>query len=398
VRRLELEARWARAFHLIFYACLAIPTLALSNAGPAAGSGGSRLVTTGIAVAMGAWYWWFIARRPRLPERLVPGALRFVVLLAFLVVLQRRDPSYSTVVYGVVPQPYLLLPGRWAYAGAAVLVVVWAAVNGLIRDGGLDGAGLWNLAGNLALILVVGWFINTIARQSEEQRAMLAELTRARARLAEQSRQAGILEERGRLAREIHDTLAQGLSGVVTQLEATEQALPHDPDRGRGHLAAAKRLARDTLAEARRSVEALRPEPLEGTRLDEALATVASRWSATTGVTATVTVTGSPRQLPVEVETALLRAAQEGLANAAKYAGAERVALTLSYMDEQVTLDVVDDGAGFDAASVSGGHGLAGMRERAARLAGALTVESDPGQGTALCLSIPTAPMVRRQG
>jgi signal transduction histidine kinase len=233
-------------------ACLAIPTLALSNAGPAAGSGGSRLVTTGIAVAMGIWYWWFIARRPRPPGRLLPGALRFVVLLAFLVVLLRRDPSYSPLVYGLVPQPYLLLPGRWAYAGATVLVVVWAAVSGLVTDGRLDGGGLWNLAGNLGLVLVVGWFINTIARQSEEQRAMLAELTRARARLAEQSRQAGILEERGRLAREIHDTLAQGLSGVVMQLEATEQALPHDPDRGGRHLAAAKRLARESLADAGR--------------------------------------------------------------------------------------------------------------------------------------------------
>ena len=139
-------------------------------------------------------------------------------------------------------------------------------------------------------------------------------------------------------------------------------------------------------------MNALRPEPLDGTRLDSALATAASRWSQTTAVVATMTVTGCPRRLPDELETAVLRAAQEALANVTRHADATRVALTLSYMEQQVTLDVVDDGAGFDPSAPTRGYGLAGMRERAARLAGTLTVESAPGQGTALCLSIPAAP------
>jgi signal transduction histidine kinase len=383
----DLEARWTRTFHLIFYAGLAVPTALVLGDGdrPA----GERLATGAIVLGMAGWHWLFIFRRPHLQERLKPMAAHLLVLTGFFVVLTRRDPVFVFLINGLLPQPYLLLPGRWAYLGAALLVTVLATVDGLLPAGHADVEAVLQFLGNLALVMVLGWFLNSIAQQSEQHRAMVEELTRTRADLAERSRQAGILEERGRLAREIHDTLAQGISGMVTQLEATEQALPHDLDRTRGHLATAKRLARDSLAEARRSVDALRPEPLEGAHLDGALAAVARQWSAASEVAATVTVTGAPRPLQPEVETALLRAAQEALANVARHAAASRVAVTLSYMDDQVTLDVVDDGRGFDPASDGGGYGLRAMRERAARLAGEVTVESAPGQGVALCVSIP---------
>ena len=157
-----------------------------------------------------------------------------------------------------------------------------------------------------------------------------------------QAREAGILDERQRMAREIHDTLAQGLTGIITQLQAAEQERRIRP--AAPAPSAAIRLARESLTEARRSVDALRPEPLETARLGDALADVAERWATLHGIPVQVTTTGTVRPMPPEAEVALLRTAQEALANVAKHADATRVGLTLSYMKDQVALDVRDDG------------------------------------------------------
>ena len=157
------------------------------------------------------------------------------------------------------------------------------------------------------------------------------------------------MDERQRMAREIHDTLAQGLTGIITQLQAAEQAAD-DPAGWHRHFDAATRLARESLSEARRSVEALRPEPLETGRLSEALADVAGRWSALHQIPVQVTTTGTARPMPHQAEFALLRTAQEALANVARHAQATRVGVTLSYMEHEVALDVRDDGRGFDLA------------------------------------------------
>ena len=177
--------------------------------------------------------------------------------------------------------------------------------------------------------------------------ATLAENAGLHQQLLTQAREAGVLDERQRMAREIHDTLAQGLTGIITQLQAAEQAAD-DPAGWRRHFAAATGLARESLSEARRSVDALRPEPLETARLSEALADVAERWSALHGIAVQVTTTGTARPMPPEAEVALLRTAQEALANVAKHARATRVGLTLSYLEHEVALDVRDDGRGFD--------------------------------------------------
>jgi signal transduction histidine kinase len=195
------------------------------------------------------------------------------------------------------------------------------------------------------------------------------------------------------MAREIHDTLAQGLTGIITQLEAVQQAGPAGPERER-RIANAARLARHSLSEARRSVRAVRPEPLENTRLPEAVAGVASQWSADNGVSAQVTTTGTVIGLHPEIEVTLLWVAQEALANVAKHASASRVGITLSYMEDVVSLDIRDDGVGFhpdqrSAPSGTGGFGLTGMQQRVGRLAGSLAIESEPGHGTAISASVP---------
>ena len=260
-------------------------------------------------------------------------------------------------------------------------------------------------------IVLVGLFVLLGARSEEQNQArkqMIAELAQANQRLEEmmaentglqaqlltQAREAGAGDERQRMAREIHDTLAQGLTGIITQLEAAQQTAS-EPERER-RIDNAKRLARDSLAEARRSVQALRPQALEDSKLPDALADEVTRWTATSGVLAEVRTTGDPQALHPEVEVTLLRVAQEALANVAKHAAAAHAWVTLSYMEDVVTLDIRDDGAGFDQAEPSpagGGFGLIAMRQRVNRLAGQLEIESEPGAGTAVSASLPAIPL-----
>jgi signal transduction histidine kinase len=263
---------------------------------------------------------------------------------------------------------------------------------------------------DLVLLPSFMWLVHEREQQIEQHRTSLAELSevnqRLEATIAEneglhqqlllQAREAGVLDERGRMAREIHDTIAQGLTGIVTQLQAAEQAAssaPDDPAAWRRRVEAATRLARESLTEARRSVEALRPSPLECGRLSEALADVAGRWSALNGIPAQVTTTGTARPIEPGAEFALLRAVQEALANVARHAHATRVWLTISYMESEVALDVRDDGVGFDPGSLDHGFGLVAMRQRITALSGTLQVESEPGGGTAVSACVPTAPL-----
>jgi len=217
----------------------------------------------------------------------------------------------------------------------------------------------------------------------------LAENEGLHAQLVAQARDAGVQDERQRMAREIHDTVAQGLTGVVTQLEAAAQGID-DPAVLRRHLDNASALARTSLAEARRSVQALMPGALERGRLEDALEELGRDWTRMTGITVTTTVTGATSARSAAVEVALLRVAQEALANVAKHAGASRVGVTLSPLDDALVLDVRDDGRGFDPAAVdaTSSFGLATMRQRVAALGGTFVVESDRS-GTAISVTVP---------
>ena len=229
--------------------------------------------------------------------------------------------------------------------------------------------------------------------------ALALENVRLLERARSSGRKAGMLGERQRLAREIHDTLAQGFTSIVMNLEAAEGALPDEVSeetRTKWHLDQARFTARESLTEARRLVWALRPESLDNASLPEALAQLAARWSDSAGVEATATLTGTPRPLSAEAEVTLVRVAQEALANVLKHASAGRVVLTLSYMGDRVSLDVIDDGEGFDtnrtgAAAPERGFGLRTMRERVEQLGGNLTVESAPGEGTTLVAELPVS-------
>ena len=239
---------------------------------------------------------------------------------------------------------------------------------------------------------------------SEERRQMVTELQAAldenaglHRQLMIQAREAGILDERQRLAREIHDTLAQGLTGIIRQLEVATRG---DASEQRRYIDTAMGLARESLSDARRSVLALGPESLDNARLPEALAQVGQRWSQTSGVTADVTTTGTGRRLHPTIEVTLLRVAQEALANVARHAHASRAGVTLSYTDDVVMLDVRDDGVGFTPPPVgarngtggNGGFGLTAMRQRLGQVGGTLSIESGQGAGTSISASVPALP------
>lgn len=213
-----------------------------------------------------------------------------------------------------------------------------------------------------------------------------------RKRKLETQRQAfeAVLAERGRFAREIHDSLAQGLTSVSLQLECVRDRLGESPAKAGEHLETARELVRDSLREARRTIWNLRPLALGEANLASALQKYADELTRGTEVSARQQIEGTPRPLPPEHENALLRIGQESLTNAVKHASPKRIDVRLRYGTGWVTLVVADDGRGFDVASRMGkGYGLTGMRERVDALGGSLSIDSRADEGTEVSVTFP---------
>ena len=198
-----------------------------------------------------------------------------------------------------------------------------------------------------------------------------------------------------RLAREVHDTLAQGFVGIGSQLDAATLSFQDDPEETRRHLDVARKMATHSLTEARRSVMDLRTVDLEGQDLSSALTASMQRWIAGTAVQLNVDVSSGAPILPQDVKQNLLRIAQEAVANALKHAGAKAIWVKLEAHNSRLCMSIRDDGKGFQPADVlsgADGHfGLLGMRERAARIGGDLNLTSHPGEGTFIEVVVPIA-------
>jgi len=371
----------------------------------------SALVFGGTGLAA-CWVAWWISLHPAWAERPRPMAVYYAGLLLLILGLIWVNPLYGFFGFtGYVHTSYLQ-GDVWKRVG----VFLTAAMLALTQIGGFGNVhsrntfigylGLVAVNATLALIMVHAQLAEV--RRMEEQTRMVDELAEANrklhdtmeenaglhAQLVAQAREAGVLDERQRLAGEIHDTIAQGLTGIVTQLEAAERA-DADPDRRRRHLDLARRLARESLAEARRSVQALRPGPLVAAHLPEALADLATRWSETSAVPVRVEISGDPVPLPPALEVVLFRTAQEALTNVGKHAAASQAGLTLSYTSDVVVLDVLDDGVGLENGAGEGtGYGLSAMRQRLRQVGGLLEIESVPGEGTAISARVPALSMI----
>jgi signal transduction histidine kinase len=404
-----LERRYESQGRVIQYALLAAPLIPYVLVEKP--DAGAFAITIGVVAAAAAWTTWSAFRHPRWTNRPWTARLYMAGLVALIAALTLRCPFFAFFTWLGFLHAFRFLNGVWRWAAAAAVAVCFAAgqAGGFHRPSASTLA-IWAALAGADLVLV-GVFTRLGMKTEEQNQArkqMIAELAQANHRLEEmiaentglqtqlltQAREAGAGDERQRMAREIHDTLAQGLTGIITQLEAAQQT-GSEAEREK-RIGNAKRLARDSLAEARRSVQALRPQALEDGRLPDALAGEVARWSGASGVTAEISTTGDPRALHPEVEVTLLRVAQEALANVAKHARASRTGVTLSYMEDVVTLDVRDDGAGFAPNGAargedghSGGFGLIAMRQRVNRLAGQLEIESEPGTGTAVSATLP---------
>ncbi|MEJ3746435.1 sensor histidine kinase [Actinomycetes bacterium KLBMP 9797] len=370
-------------------------------------TGRDRLFTVGLAAAAAAWTLGMSTlRSPSWQKRTGPMLAYVAGQTTLAALLMVHQPLFFVFAIIGFIQAYELLPPVWAVASIAATSI---SINTLPL-GALPETAPWitvlvaAIAVQTFLIAWFGYQGQKFGEQHEQRLRVVAELEAALAenaglheRLLAQARQAGVRDERQRMAREIHDTLAQGLTGIITQLQAADRAREH-PEQWQRRMDHVHALARDSLAAARRSVAALRPAELEGSHLPAALRDLAAQWSQRTGVIVHVETISEPRPLPADIETTLFRVAQEALANVAKHAKATKVGLTLSYLDDMVMVDVRDDGVGFELGSVpppgalgdDSGYGLSAIRQRLAQLGGAFVVESAPGEGTAVNASVPT--------
>ena len=404
------------AFWIIPYVALAVSVGLALLVGPDS----RRYLGLVLGLSAAAAVWMAAMRVPygEQDEHKAKGTVFYAVHLALIGALILVNPFFA--IFGFSGYLFVILvPGRWKALG----MVVNAGFMALSEVGGqaqLHGVAWIAYGGLFAVnVFIVGSMtkagldderraaqhtrqIDQLSEANQRLERMMEENAGLHAQLVAQAREAGIFDERQRMAGEIHDTLAQGLTGILAQLEAAELA-ERDAPRRRRHLGLAKDLARDSLAEARRSVQALRPQQLEGARLPDALRGMSEKWTRTSGVPVRVEVDGEATPLQPALEVVLFRAAQEALANIAKHSQATRAGLTLSYMHDQVTLDVLDDGKGFDPncprteivedaepQHVNGtGYGLAAMRRRLRQVGGSLEIESAPGDGTTVSASVP---------
>lgn len=360
---------------------LSIVLALLHLLGPVLGAGADPAAGPGAGSGRGS------ARARPLRQR---GWLAAVV--GVWVVLVLLAPSFAWCAVPLFYTGLRTLPPRAAVPLVALLTV-FVVLAQLRLAGGFDPDLVLAPPAVAALATAVFLYME---RQAARQRELIDDLLRTRRELAATERREGVLAERQRLAMEIHDTLAQGLSSQQMLLQAADRTWDSAPDTAREHVRTATTIAGRDLAEARRFVHDLAPSALaDGTPLETALRELAAG-EREQGSEVRFHLEGAPVPLPESVAAALLRIAQGALANVREHAGARTAALTLSYLGDQIVLDVADDGHGFTPSDVptgsARGHGLPAMRARLQRLGGTFTIESTPGEGTVLSAAVPLEP------
>ncbi|MDQ1124734.1 signal transduction histidine kinase [Microbacterium trichothecenolyticum] len=365
--------------HALFGGLLALVVVRVLLTGGSA----TALVLAGLlAVAYLAGLWLARGGRSR------AGVVWLAALTLVWALLMWAVPEAAYLVFPLFFLYLHLLPGiggPLAVVGTTAVTVVALAVHGGLTVGGVVGP---VVGAGVALLIGLGY--SALERRAVEREALMAELIATRDRLAAAEREQGTLAERARLARELHDTVAQGLSSIQMLLHAAERADPEGP--GVAHVRLARQTAADGLAETRRFIRELAPPSLDR-GLGEALERLAATWSAREGIGVDVHVDAAV-SLPMDAQTALLRIAQGALANVAQHASATRVTVRLSGDGDAARLTMVDDGVGFDAraaaavASATDSFGLRAMRERVEQLDGDIVVDTAPGAGTAITVTL----------
>ncbi|MFJ5550012.1 sensor histidine kinase [Streptomyces sp. NPDC093225] len=332
---------------------------------------------------------------PALGAAPTPRRLGWLALvIASWVVLVLLAPSFAWCAVPLFYTALRTLPPRAAVVLVAALTALVVAAQLELASGAFDPTLV--LAPPAVAALATAVFVH-MERQAQRQRDLIDDLIRTRRELAATERREGTLAERQRLSMEIHDTLAQNLSSQQMLLQAADRTWDTDREAAHRHVRTACEIAGRGLAEARRLVHDLAPSELAG---GAPLADALRALDAGPEVTVRFHLEGTPVDLPERTKSALLRIAQGALANVREHADARTAALTLSFLGDQVVLDIADDGRGMTPPEAAGtaapgttrGHGLPAMRARAHQLGGTLAVESTPGEGTVLSVSIPLEP------
>ncbi|SNY56891.1 sensor histidine kinase [Paractinoplanes atraurantiacus] len=297
--------------------------------------------------------------------------------LALFAVAIVTVPVMNWLLFAMIPLIFQMVHLRAAVIAIVAIVLVPPVADLFLRPQQII-ADLIIAVISAASGIWLGFWITRVIEQSIERRQLIADLEASRTEIARLSREA----ERTHLAAEIHDTLAQGFTSIITLLQSVDPALRDE------RLALAVRTAKENLAEARALVGALSPSPLASASLPEAVRRQASRFAEESGVPATFRTSGDERTLPTAVEVVLLRAAQEALTNVRRHAEANEASVLLAYTPSCVRLVVRDDGQGFVPSSADG-FGLSGMRQRATQINGDLRVRSTPEAGTTIELEVP---------
>ena len=338
---------------------------------------------TAIAVFVAAWF--VVGRRATHSQR--AGIAFVVITIVVAAVGTAFSPNLATIQCIAYPIIWVLIDRTEAAILANIALATGVAV-GLYLSTGSALQALLIQGISVTFSIALGLWITSIAVRSHERQRLLDELRATQDELAMVSRDAGVSSERERLAREIHDTIAQDLTGLVlttqrARRELADGALPALDEQ----LAILEENARSALAETRALVAATAPIGLATGGIGDALDRLGARFARETGLALSVSATGLPA-LDRDTEVVLLRCAQEGLANVRKHARAGAASLTVAADDDEVTLEVRDDGGGFDPGTVPAGFGLSGMRERLALVDGRLAVASG-ATGTTLTVTLP---------
>ncbi|MFC0673579.1 sensor histidine kinase [Brachybacterium hainanense] len=347
---------------------------------------------TGILVLTGALGLAIVhSLRPLLPQRGAYPAAWVVVVVVLWGALTIVAPSFA---WCAVPVAFAVLRVLRIEAALAAVVLMTLVVGvSWMRITDLSDPTL--IVGPLGIALVTVMSYQALDRQSQERQRLLDELREAQAELVLEQRRTGALAERARLSREIHDSVGQGLSSITLLLGAAEQEWTTQPEAARGHMRSAAGAAREGLEDVRRVVADLAPAVPDPAG-EELVAQLERIAAAAPGLDLTVRVHGAPATLSPRAAAALVATARGAVANILEHAEASRAALTVTYDQDQVILDVRDDGRGFDADAVGSepsrpgrGHGLRGIADRAAALGGRADVESAPGEGTTVSVRFP---------
>ena len=351
----------------------------------------NHVVSTGAVLAMAVLYVTFGRRviSADVDPPMWQGRVFMLSILALLVVGVFFQPATSFALFAVCPLAFMSLCLR-----EAIFVVLPAnllPVLAALAQDGVRAMLLQFFPGTLFTItfaILLGTWITRIVAQSQERAELIKELEESREEVGRLSREAGVAAERARLAAEIHDTLAQGFTSLVTLVQAAESELDRDTERARKHLTLAARTARENLTEARALVAGLTPSALGTGSLDQAIRRQLERFAEETPISVTYRAEGDSVALPTVLEVVLLRMVQESLTNVRKHSGATEVTITLRVNENCASMRVADNGAGFAPDHPVDGFGLRGMRNRAAEVGGRLVVHSGDG-GTTVELEVP---------